>query len=91
LNLDASGIELKDAGTKAIRRFSAGDWIVAFEQWLQQTDSSSRHFLLLVHPSGARDFDRVRELLADGNCVYGFDVVGEDHNVQLGFEWETQP
>lgn len=91
LTLDSSGIELKDGASKLIRRFGTSDWFDAFKNWIQQSNIRSRHFLLLVRPSGAKDFDRVRDLLVQNNCVYGFDVVADDHNTQLSFQWEVQP
>lgn len=91
LSMDATGIELQDAGSRVIRNFRAGNWFDDFQRWLDQTDISSRHFLLLVRPSGATDFDRIHDLLDNRHCVYGFDVVAKDHDVQLSFQWEATP
>ncbi|MGB7328867.1 MAG: hypothetical protein WBD31_28570, partial [Rubripirellula sp.] len=80
-------IRLNDAATKSSRVFEGGARLSNFRQWLTPGRSSDRHFLLLVHPSGASDFNEVREVLSNRGCTFGFDVVGEAYEPQLSYQW----
>jgi outer membrane murein-binding lipoprotein Lpp len=91
LSLSSNGIEVQDAGSRAVRNFNGVDWFYDFKSWLDSIDMKSRHFLLLVRPSGAAEFERTRSLLAGRNSAFGFDLVGDDHEAQLSFQWEVQP
>ncbi len=51
-------------------------------------DSTIRQFLIIVKPSGEVDFDAVRRALSSRQCVYGFDVAGEDQKFKLRSSWE---
>jgi len=91
LTLEGSKIEVKDAASKSVQYFSGRDRIDQLETWLQNSNSSARHFLLLVRPKGAADFDAVQDQLRKNSHVFGFDVVSKDHQTELTFQWESQP
>lgn len=61
-----------------------------FDRWFHAQSVSSRHFLVLVQPSGVSNFDLVKQMLIDDAATFGFDLVSEGHEVALAFEWELQ-
>lgn len=91
LSLSSTGIDLQDAGSKTVKNLNGVDWFFDFKGWLDSIDVKSRHFLLLVRPSGAAEFEKTRSLLVGRNAVFGFDLVSDDHEAQLSFQWEVQP
>ncbi len=89
--LDATGITVQDAESRQVHNFHSNRWFSDFADWFDQVNLRSRHVLVLLRPSGVKDFERVKELLKKRGCVYGFDVVPEDFQVTLGFQWEIGP
>lgn len=88
LSLSESGIELKDAKRKQVLRFSSSVPVSELKTWLERNDVQSRHFLLLVEPSGVGAFQATRRQLLSHGCMYGFDLVAAGQQVQLSFQWE---
>lgn len=88
LVLDQNGIGVKDSATKTARQFQGRDWLDRFTRWVESLSGSNRHLLLLVQPSGADHFADVHDRLSQSAVTYGFDVVADDAEAHLSFEWE---
>lgn len=84
--LRSNELELRDAATKANRKFQGPQRLSAFRQWLETTDLSQRHLLFVIKPGGAGDFLALESDLQDSGAVYGFDIAGANDNYRLGFE-----
>ncbi len=84
-------IVIQDAATKSTRTWEGNSRVRSLEAWLDAQSSSPRHFLLLVMPQGAEDFEAVREILEAANGAFGYDVIGDQQSVKLRFEMETRP
>lgn len=52
-------------------------------KWLQGNEASRWHFLLLLKPSGAREFEGIRKALQKTGVKLGFDVVAEDQAIRI--------
>ena len=88
VQVTSRGIQVKDAATKQTRKFNSRS---NFEKWLDGESLSARHFVLLFEPSGASDFDAIKDDFRGRNTTYGFDLVEAGHEASLTFEWEVQP
>lgn len=86
--LDGTTIDLRDALTQSSRSFQGGRRVEQTEAWMKSVSLGQRQFYILVKPGGASDFTELRELLDRVRAAYGYNVVGVDSELRLGFEVE---
>lgn len=82
-------IELRDALTQISLRWTGLARMNQFRSWLDSNGIGSRHFLLLIRPGGAGDYQSIRKDLEEADAAFGFDVVGGQRSIRLGFEVEA--
>lgn len=84
--LENRAIELSDAETKSIRRFTGSQRVQQLEQWLNDMELSTRQLFLVLKPGTADDFQRIEQKLKSSRAVYGYTLGGVDYRVRLAFE-----
>ena len=87
---DEEGIVVRDAQSKSVLEFKGAERVIQLQDWLQQQNNAKRHFLLMVRPGGAADFEDLHGTLQRRGAVFGFDVVAPDNEVRLGFEVDDE-
>lgn len=58
--------------------------------WLDGSEAKRWHFLILLKPSGAKEFEEIRDKLQEAKVNLGFDVVAEDQAIRIMHPGGTQ-
>lgn len=89
LTLESGSVTVRDAESKSVQNLAGPSRVKKFEDWLENKNIASKHFMIFVEPGGAPDFVKVRELLDSNRARYGYTVVAADQSVKLGFEMQA--
>ncbi|MCC9602652.1 hypothetical protein LOC67_19045 [Stieleria sp. JC731] len=89
-------ISMREGDRKSDRAFAGIEDLISA---IKQRDARKTHFMVLVAPGGAKDFDTLREFFDSTHrpsssgrfriatsIRYGFDVIGRDADIKLLFE-----
>lgn len=88
VQLNGKDVKIKDAKTKTVESVANAN---GFISWFRAAGGQGRHFLVLIEPSGAPEFEAIRSVLQEESAVFGFDLVDSGHQASLTFEWEARP
>jgi hypothetical protein len=58
----------------------------AMLEWFTTAEACQWHFLILIKPSGAAEFEGIRKSLVSANINLGFDVIGENQAIRVAAE-----
>ncbi|MEM9825170.1 MAG: OmpH family outer membrane protein [Planctomycetota bacterium] len=77
---------IRDSATASVMEMKSVDEVIA---WVRGRNHSGRHFILLVAPGGADDFDRLRPQMK--RLSFGFEVIGSEDDLTIDFQLDEAP
>ena len=80
-------ITIKDAQTKTVRKFDSVSNAIAAIKNLTPYD---KHVVLMFKPSGADQYDSLYPFCKERFTNFGFDLIVEDMEISMGYEWEQE-
>jgi hypothetical protein len=87
--LEQGSIFVSDAGADVSQAFKGVQRLRQLKSWLDATQLDNRQILLMVKPSGVRDYDEVVLILDQSGAAYGFDVAAEESKFLLRSQLEV--
>ncbi|MEY4566156.1 MAG: hypothetical protein RLY14_1126 [Planctomycetota bacterium] len=83
LEVKKGGVEWVATTTGEKRSWSIPRERATMLEWFKTAEASQWHFLVLIKPSGAMEFEGIRKSLTDSGVKLGFDVVAEDQAIRI--------
>lgn len=83
--IDRDAVTIKDAESKTVKRLrSTAEALKA----IRSINPYSKHVVLMFKPSGAAKYEDLYPVCKERFTNFGFDLIVEDSQISMGYEWE---